>query len=98
MQGPGLEKLLLAGVQRGFWPQEYANKQHFLSDPVIVTPSTTFTELTEVRNLSARRSQANPCRVNTCKLHRGTSLVFFLHDLPRLEHRMLSVVEGGQLF
>jgi len=48
LQGVGLKKLLEAGVQRGFWPQEYADKQQFTSDPVIVTPATASAELTEV--------------------------------------------------
>lgn len=48
-KGVGLVKLLSAGVERGFWPQEYADKQNFTADPVIVTPSTASAQLTEVR-------------------------------------------------
>ena len=47
-KGVGLDKLLSAGVQRGFWPQDYADKQSFTSDPVIATPATASANLSEV--------------------------------------------------
>ncbi|KAF5841103.1 phosphatase 2C-like domain-containing protein [Dunaliella salina] len=47
MKGIGLAKLLSAGVERGYWPQEFADKQNFTSDPVIVNPATASADLTE---------------------------------------------------
>lgn len=47
-KGLGLKKLLSAGVERGYWPQNYADKQSFSTDPVIVTPATASAQLSEV--------------------------------------------------
>jgi len=46
-KGVGLSGLLQAGVERGYWPPEFAQGQSFKSDPVIVTPDASDTRLTE---------------------------------------------------
>lgn len=44
-KGRGLQQLLSAGVERGYWPQDFADKQNITSDPVIVTPDISQTDL-----------------------------------------------------
>lgn len=44
-KGRGLIRLLENGIERGYWPESFARSQNFLSDPVIVTPDATDTEL-----------------------------------------------------
>eukprot|EP00955_Chlamydomonas_euryale_P020894 221475-Chlamydomonas_euryale.AAC.10 len=41
----GLSKLLQAGVQREYWDQSWADKNSFTSDPIIVEPAFSATEL-----------------------------------------------------
>jgi len=47
-QGPGLAKLLSAGVARGFWKQAFADQQAFSADPVVCTPATASASISEV--------------------------------------------------
>jgi len=46
-KGKGLQSLLQTGVTREYWPQAFADAQKFTSNPVIVTPDATDTDLTE---------------------------------------------------
>ncbi|KAG1652695.1 hypothetical protein FOA52_003584 [Chlamydomonas sp. UWO 241] len=45
MKGKGLATLLQAGVEREYWEKDFADKQSFTSDPVIVDPAFSSTPL-----------------------------------------------------
>ncbi|MEW5301452.1 MAG: hypothetical protein WDW36_004312 [Sanguina aurantia] len=44
-KGPGLPSLLLTGIERGYWNDEFAAKQRFSGDPVVAIPDVQEVEL-----------------------------------------------------
>lgn len=45
-KGPGLPSLLLTGIERGYWNDEFAAKQRFSGDPVVAIPDVQVSVLT----------------------------------------------------